>query len=158
MPPLFRAASSAQGPFSILQVKVLPQEKVSCLRSYGVCVKGDRDTGTTPHKRGPRPRPWARATLQPATQVNRHKPRKRHARQRDARDARMNGSGSRKGGIGQVTREKATVTAQMRSEGPVQERSTFRSRKGGGSIEVGLTVMIVVRYQEAGLISPLRRR
>ena len=51
-------------------MKVLPQEEASCLCSYGVRVEGDRDVGTTPEKRGPRPRPWARATAQPVTQVN----------------------------------------------------------------------------------------
>lgn len=53
-----------------MQVKVLSQEEASCLCSYGVRVEGDRGAGATPEKRGPRPRPWARATAQPVTQVN----------------------------------------------------------------------------------------
>jgi len=37
-----------------LQVRVLPQELIRCLRSDGVRVEGDRSTGATPDKRGPR--------------------------------------------------------------------------------------------------------
>ena len=55
---------------SLLQVRILPQEEVSCLRSDGVRVEGDRNTGATPDKRDPRPRPWVRAIVQPVTQVN----------------------------------------------------------------------------------------
>jgi hypothetical protein len=36
---------------SFLQVRILPQEEVSCLRSDGVRVEGDRNTGATPDKR-----------------------------------------------------------------------------------------------------------
>ena len=53
-----------------MQVRVLPQELIRCLRSDGVRVEGDRNTGATPDKRGPRPRPWVRANMQPVTKVN----------------------------------------------------------------------------------------
>ena len=36
-----------------MQVKVLPQELVRCLRSYGVHVEGDPCVEATPDKRGP---------------------------------------------------------------------------------------------------------
>ena len=55
---------------SFSQVRILPQEEVSCLRSDGVRVEGDRNTGATPDKRDPRPKSWVRATVQPVTQVN----------------------------------------------------------------------------------------
>ncbi len=55
---------------SILQVRVLPQESVRCLRSYGVRMEGNRNAGTTPDKRDPRPSQWVRASMQPVTQVN----------------------------------------------------------------------------------------
>lgn len=37
----------------VLQVKVLPQELIRCLRSYGVHVEGDLCREATPDNRGP---------------------------------------------------------------------------------------------------------
>ncbi len=55
---------------SSLQVRVLPQQLVSWLRSYGVRAEGDRSAETTPDKGGPRPRQWVPASIQPVTKLN----------------------------------------------------------------------------------------